>query len=95
MQACTSSNYSSYVTVIVSYSGKYENMFDSAFGSLISNVSKDSQVLITNWQYSKSDIYLTAPILIFATVCLLTQKLASGGNTSGLCAAGSKFEYRL
>jgi hypothetical protein len=56
------------VTVIVRYSGKYENMSESTFGNLICNISKDSKVLITNWQYYKSDIYLTAPQIIFAMV---------------------------
>jgi len=56
------------VTVIVSYSGKYENMSESTFGILICNISKDSKVLITNWHYYKSDVYLTVPLIIFAMV---------------------------
>ena len=56
------------VTVIVIYSGIYEDMSESTFGNLIFNVSKDSKVLITNWHYYESDIYLTAPVIIFAMV---------------------------
>jgi hypothetical protein len=83
------------VTVIVSYSGIYENMSESTFGILICNISKDSKVLITNWHYYKSDIYLTAPLIIFAMVYWLTQNLASRGTASGLCAGRSQFESRL
>ena len=54
------------VTVIVIYSRIYENMSESTFGNLICDISKDSEVLITNWHYYKSDIYLTAPAIIFA-----------------------------